>query len=180
MTDPWQVDEWTVDAGFAKIEQQWGLVSALLGTPELYGERDPAVSGWSCGEHAGHIAMVSLWIATEIGANLTQPDRDADGAWADPTAGILEAGVFPRGVAQAPERVDTKGRPRDEFLPVLPLAIEAWASLRGKAAELTACEARFPHFILGYLTSAEWVRFCAIHTAHHMRVVRDIRGGKGA
>ena len=171
----WEMEPWSLEADLAKIGQQWGYLRGILEDAAHYELRDPDISGWSCGEHAGHIAMVTLRIAAGIEQNLLEPQRDADGKWAEPTAAVLEAGDFPRGAAKSPAHVDPAGRPRSDFLPLLPEAERAWAAVSQKSLELPECPARFPHFILGYLTSPEWVRFCALHTAHHLAVVRDIR-----
>ena len=57
MTTPvWQVGKWDLDADLAKIDQQWDAVRVVLEDPGLYSVRDAGISGWSCGEHAGHIA----------------------------------------------------------------------------------------------------------------------------
>ena len=102
----WTVVEWSLSDDFRKVAQQWNAIRRLLVDAEWFVRRDPAVSGWSCGEQAGHLALVINWIADEI----------------------------------------------------------------------VACPARFAHFALGYMTSSEWVRFCALHSAHHLAVVRDITG----
>lgn len=178
-TPVWQVGAWELSSDFDKIEQQWGYVQDILERPELYAVRDEVVSGWSCGEHAGHIALVTHWIASEIEENLRDPTRDVDGVWAAPTESVLMAGDFPRGLVKSPPEVNAHGREREEFLPVLPAAQAAWRAIALKSDQLTSCDARFPHFALGYLTSTEWVRFCALHTAHHLAVVRDLRAGDG-
>lgn len=176
-TAPWEVGAWDLDADLAKIDQQWDSLREILEDPELYELRDAEISGWSCGEHAGHIAMVTHWIAGGIEENLVDPRRDADGQWSEPTESILIAGDFPRGAAESPPEVNPLGRPREDFLHVLPASVAAWKAVAAKAEHLPSCAARFPHFALGYLTSTEWVRFCALHTAHHLAVVRDLRGG---
>jgi hypothetical protein len=176
-TPAWEVGAWDLGADLDKIAQQWDFVRAVLEDPELFDLRDAEISGWSCGEHAGHIAMVTHWIAAGIEENLRNPTRDQTGEWGEPTAWILEEGGFPRGVAESPPEVNTLGRPREDFTPILPTAVEAWRSIADKSASLPSCPARFPHFALGYMTSTEWVRFCALHTAHHLAVVRDLRGG---
>ena len=174
-TPVWEMEGWSLERDLGKIGQQWDYLRELLENPALYDLRDSEVSGWSCGEHAGHIAMVTYWIAAGIEQNLVEPQRDADGEWAETTAAILEQGDFPRGAAKSPPEVDPAGRPREDFLPVLPEAEKAWGGVGAKSAELPQCPARFLHFVLGYLTSAEWIRFCALHTAHHLAVVRDVR-----
>ena len=175
-TPVWQVGAWELSSDLDKIEQQWDYVRQILEDPDLFAVRDDDVSGWSCGEHAGHIAKVTQWIASGIEQNLRDPTRDSNGAWTEHTEAILVAGDFPRGVAKSPPTLDAFGRDREEFLPILPAAQAAWRAITSKREDLPGCEARFPHFALGYLTSAEWVRFCALHTAHHLAVVRDLRG----
>ena len=174
-TSAWQMEAWSLDDDFTKIEQQWAYVREVLEDSVIYDFRDSGISGWSCGEHVSHVALVTHWIAIGIEENLADPTRHSDGEWAEPTAWILNEGYFPRGAAQSPPQVDTAGRPREDFLPVFPEAVKSWVTVRSKSADLPGCLARFPHFALGYLTSTEWVRFCALHTAHHLAVVRDIR-----
>ena len=176
-TPVWEVDDWDLARDLSKIDQQWAFVREVLEDQDLFDLRDPEVSGWSCGEHAGHIAMVTAWIAAGIEENLRDHQRDSEETWGEHTEWILNEGDFPRGAATSPPQVDPAGRPREDFLPVLPAAEEAWISIRRKVDSLPACPARFPHFALGYMTSTEWVRFCALHTAHHLAVVRDIRAG---
>lgn len=59
----------------------------------------------------------------------------------------------------------------------LPITYASWRSVRPASDILSLCPARFAHFALGFMTSREWVRFCALHTAYHLAVVRDIRAG---
>ena len=174
-TPVWQVDVWDLARDLSKIDQQWAYVQELLDDQDLFDLRDPEVSGWSCGEHAGHVAMVSNWIATEIEENLRDSQRDSEQEWGEHTEWILNGGDFPRGSAKSPPQFDPAGRPRAYFLTVFPAAVQSWISIGKKADILPACPARFPHFALGYMTSSEWVRFCALHTAHHLAVVRDVR-----
>lgn len=173
----WQLDPWGLTADFAKIQQQWSAVHEVLDDPKLFEFRNDGISGWSCGEQVGHLTLVTQWVATGIGENLARPDRDADGEWTDQAGPILEGGGFPRGVVQAPPQVNTMGKAREPFLPIVADAERRWAAIAGMADTLPDCPARFHHFALGYLTSTEWVRFCSLHTAHHLALVRDIRAG---
>ena len=174
-TPVWQAGEWDLTASLDKIEQQWVAVRELIDDERLFAMRDESVSGWSCGEHAGHIALATKGTARFIEDNLKEPERNRDGEWTEYAAPVLQAGDFPRGGAKAPPQVDPVGRERDDFLRILRDAIRAWEVLRRQEQQLATCPARALHFGLGYLTSSEWVRFCAIHTAHHLAVVRDIR-----
>jgi catechol 2,3-dioxygenase len=173
---PWWVDPWDLASDLAKIEQQWAPLREIVNDATLYGFRNPSVSGWTLGEHAGHSVLVAHSMARAVENNLAHPDRHVDRGWTEHTAAVLEAGRFPRGRAKTPEAFDPRGRSRDDFVHALAMASAAWARLRGRSDEVAACPARARHVVFGYLTSAEWVRMCAIHTAHHLAIVRDIRG----
>lgn len=173
---PWEVGGWDLRTDLEKVLQQFTPVHEILGDGDLYGLRATDVSAWSCGEQAGHILMVAQAMAEAIEGNLADPERDRDKAWSEHTANVIEAGTFPRGRARAPARYHPTDRTRDDFLALLPRIEAAWEAIAGREAEVAACPARAPHLFFGYLTSAEWVRMCAIHTAHHLAIVRDIRG----
>ena len=176
-TPPWQVDAWDLRADLAKIRQQWTPVAEILRDRGIYDLRAPAVSQWSCGEQAGHILLVAEAMARSIEGNLADPERDEDGGRVDFARRVLEAGGFPRGRAESPARVNPLGRTQDELAALLPAVADAWDAIAAREEELRSCPARARHFVFGYLTSAEWVRMCAIHTAHHLAIVRDIRDG---
>ncbi len=172
-TPPWTVDSWDLAADLAKIEQQWVPVRGILDDPARFELRHPATSGWGLGEHAGHIAITTLGIAKGIEGNLASPERDRDLLRGAPAEALLRNGTFPRGIT-APERIDPQGRSREELAALSVRAADAWSALAARAATIATCPARFPHFMLGHLNSAEWIRFCAIHTAHHLALVREI------
>ena len=172
-TPPWTVDGWDLAADLAKIEQQWGPVREILESPSRFDLRHPPTSGWGLGEHAGHIAITTFGIARGIEVNLASPERDRDLQRGEPAEALLRNGTLTRGVT-APERIDPKGRSREDLVGIARRAIDAWSALAERPEVIASCPARFPHFMLGHLTSADWVRFCAIHTAHHLTLVREI------
>ena len=180
VTPPWKVDAWDLAADLAKIEQQWETLGAILGEDESFDLRHPATSGWGCGEHAGHSVIAAFGIAKGIERALAEPERDKNEKGTESGDEVLRSGVFPRGRVQAPERLDPTTRTRAELAAMATRAAGAWRALSRRADELAACPARFRHFLFGHLTSAEWVRFCAIHTAHHLRLVREIESAAGA
>jgi hypothetical protein len=178
-TPPWKVDAWDLTTDLRKIEQQWASVREILGDPTRAEVRHDATSGWGCGEHAGHAVIAAFGIARGIERALADPERDRHETAAKQAAAILRGGLFPRGVAKAPERLDPTRRTREEMLAVVEPATAAWSSLGPRANEIARSPARFPHFVLGHLTGGEWVRFCAIHTAHHLTLVREIEAAAG-
>jgi len=171
---PWQIGEWDLQEDFAKIDEQWALLEAALADPDLFDRADSELSGWSCGQHAAHAVMVAQTIADRIEGNLAEPTRKAEETTPELAHRVLSAGRFPRGSATSPSEVHPESRPREEFQPLLPAAIESWGRVRARADELPSCAARYLHFRLGYLTCTEWVRMCAIHTAHHLSLIHDI------
>jgi hypothetical protein len=173
---PWQVDAWDLPADLEKIRQQWTPLREILDDGALYALRVPGVSEWSCGEQVGHIVLVAQAMAHAIEGNLAEPERDREGEWAEFTERVLESGGFPRGRAQAPTRLDPTPHGHDDFAALLPRVLDSWESIATREEALRRCLSRARHFAFGYLTSAEWVRMCAIHTAHHLAIVRDIRG----
>lgn len=148
----------------------------ILHDTALYELRAPSVSSWSCGEQAGHVLLVADAMAGQIEGNLADPNRGCDGAWGGFTLRILEQGDFPRGRAKAPTRLDPRGRAREDFVKLAPAVALRWDAIAARREDVRACPARAEHFAFGWLTSAEWVRSCAIHTAHHLAIVRDIGG----
>jgi hypothetical protein len=174
-TPPWEVDAWDLRADLEKIGQQWTPLGEILGDRALYDLRAPAVSEWSCGEQAGHVLLVAQAMARAVEGNLADPVRDENGAQEHFTLRVLEAGGFTRGRARSPTRLTPSGRTQDDFATLLPSVAGAWEAVAAREEELRRCPARARHFVFGYLTSSEWVRMCAIHTAHHLAIVRDIR-----
>ena len=173
-TPPWKVDAWDLAADLRKIEQQWPALLDILIDPRRADMRHEGTSAWSCGQQAGHATLAASGIARGIERALAEPDRDRDEKAHATAASLLSSGVFPRGVAKAPERIDPIGKSWAEMLAIVEPGATAWAGLSQRADVLASCPARFPHFLLGHLTSAQWVRFCAIHTAHHLGLAREI------
>ena len=177
---PWRLGAWALADDLAKIEQQWAPIRRVLESDTLFALGDASVSGWSCGQHAGHMVLVAQTIAERIEGNLADPERNKDQTPPEVAYRVLTAGGFPRGSAESPADVHPERHARGHFLPLLAPAMASWASLRSRADELPGCLARYPHFRLGPLSSTEWVRMCATHTAHHLSVVRDIAGEEAA
>jgi len=175
LTAPWHVGPWDLRCDLDKVREQWTPVREVLRDPALYELRVPAVSAWGCGEQAGHLLLAAQSMAAAIEGNLREPERDRDGGRAAFAARVLQVGTFTRGGGQAPQRLHPGGRGRDDDLELLPAVIDAWEAIDAREGEVRACPARARHFAFGFLTSAEWVRMCAIHNAHHLAIVRDIR-----
>jgi hypothetical protein len=173
---PWHLGPWDLELDLAKVDEQWGPIRRILEDRSLFDRADPTVSAWSCGQHAGHVVLIATSIARQIEESLRHPDQDSEEQTSAIAHHILSTGTIRRGVAKSPPEALPQTRTRDDFLALLPSTIETWNRIRARPAEVSACHARLPHFALGHLSSGEWVRFCAVHTAHHLRVVVDIAG----
>jgi cyclophilin family peptidyl-prolyl cis-trans isomerase len=93
------------------------------------------------------------------------------------TLAVLEAGGFARGRARSPSRLTRRAARMTTSRPCFRRSPERGRRSPRARRSSARCPARARHFVFGYLTSSEWVRMCAIHTAHHLAIVRDIRDG---
>ena len=143
----------------------------------------PSVSGWSAEEHVAHVALaneLSLRNVMNLVARegvLIQPD----GRPIPEGLQVLRAGVIPRGVARSPRMV-TPPRAIDRAL------LSDWirdnrrdlARVAELAPELASAPGRIPHQLLGPLDALQWLRFAAVHTAHHVGIAREVLAALGA
>jgi hypothetical protein len=139
------------------------------------------VSGWGVGQHVEHCAMALDRIVGAISFLLVNPEH---GLGLGPTLAratpMLESGSIPRGMGKAPEFLIPQPEPdRAQTRAQVEAARELWDTLSGKRDEMRECKATFAHFALGNFTSPQWVRFMAVHTAHHFKIVRDILDAAG-
>lgn len=141
---------------------------------EALGVRREA-AGWSVLQHLFH-----LLLAAEL--SLTNARNLASGRGAlrlprtelDPRAReVLVQGRLPRGT-KAPRFVSPPARP--DLALARTLQAEALAAARAPelAGELSG-PLGIPHQVLGVLSAAEWLRFARLHSAHHLRIVAELR-----
>ena len=150
------------------------LLRLCDGEPSLLGGVAPAVSGWSALAHVAHVSLANELVlknlaAQQKGAGLLV-QREAT---PNPEAlRIVASGVLPSG-AQSPRMV----RPPSDL---------DHATARSWAAGVAELVPRFaagvdpsklarlwiPHQILGPLDFAQWARFGAMHTRHHLAIAR--------
>jgi hypothetical protein len=115
-------------------------------------------------------------MADHIEGNLAEPDRNHGESLQVVASRVLTKGGFSRGVAESPPEARPEHAPAERQAELLSATVAAWEGLRARSQEIEECPARARHFALGYLTSAEWVRMCAVHNAHHLRIVLDMVG----
>jgi hypothetical protein len=143
--------------------------------PEHLGAVSDSVSHWSPRMHLDHAALATASVCGAIRKILAGDARCvAPGPASDPLRAILESGAIPRGVADAPAAM----KPPEDVSHVVACAHLAEcrrhvAELATRVPEIEAATLRFPHFALGPMTAAEWVRFARIHFEHHVAIARD-------
>ena len=135
----------------------------------------PARSAWSIEQHLAHVALANELVLRNIASLVAGKGalivRDAA---PDPRAlEVLVRGYIPRGVARSPRMV----RPPERVDPALLLQwlADGRAALEAlDPATVVATELRIPHQLLGPLDAPQWARFGAVHTRHHLEIVREI------
>ena len=167
-----------IDAECAALRELYGEIDALLARPadEVRVVRAD-VSGWNAEQHLAHVSLANELVVRNLRSLLkgAGPFVVEVGELPQAALDVLASGKFPRGAAQAPRIV----RPPDE---VVREYLVEWladnrrdfSALAAQARELEATTKKVPHQILGPLTAAQWMRFAAAHTRHHLEIVREI------
>ena len=136
--------------------------------------RNPAVSAWGVPEHFHHVALVAGSIAMAVAAIL-RGRGGAPGESSELAATLLGAGEIPRGFGQAPEGMRPAESPDAAAIrEAVAKARSRWEKVVDRTEEIAVASARLPHYALGPLTAAEWVRFAAVHGDHHLAIVKDV------
>jgi hypothetical protein len=148
----------------ARISDGLNELELLIASADV---RAPAVSGWSVGQQIEHTLLTIRGVVAELvkGKSRTQPPK--------PTLmgrAILAVGRIPRGRGESPIAVLPRSTPGQRELSVL--LKRCRESVRHLAA--VHDENTFLHPIFGRLDKKGSIRFLSIHTAHHLRIIRDI------
>ena len=170
-----QMEPMGLEADLKKVEEQWAAIEAHLTGADHIKIRNFKVSWWSVGQQTMHIAKVINLMGQQIEVLLADPTIGAEEKALPLRGVVLAAGALPRGVAKAPEAVQVRTQPTlAEVRAEIKEARRNWAKVAKRKDEIAKSPSKFPHFALGPMTSADWVRFIAIHTAHHLKIVEDI------
>ena len=151
----------------------------FLDSPEdvLY-RADEAVSRWSPAQHLHHIFVANGMMLKGVqvihrgGGPVTEGGEPNRAGWI-----VLARERFPRGKAQAPDRVRPADRPdRDTLTASLARSRAKLADLEPLLPSLPEHPGRLPHPYLGELNAAEWLRIVRVHSQHHLGIIREITG----
>jgi len=160
----------------ARIEQQCRQVEALIAEGDArLARRAPAISGWSIGEQVDHVLKV---LDRSLGLLLTSDEALPKGI---NLAGRLLLAVrrLPRGVGKSPAALRGAERPAGELRAQLDRIAPLLDRVRDDAERFARPAPVYPHPYFGGLTAAQAIRFLAVHTDHHLRIVADIRRATG-
>lgn len=165
-------------ADFALLRELFDEIDQWLARPrEELLRVAPAVSGWNAEQHIAHVSLANELITRNL-KSLIRGSGPLVLASGEPVPGALEilvSGTVPRGQAQAPRMVRPPETVERAYLVEwLAENRRGFAEAEAQLAELEAATSRIPHQVLGPLSAAQWVRFAAIHTRHHLAIARDV------
>lgn len=159
-----------------RIESQLRQVEALIAEgDEKLGRRAPKVSGWSVGEQLDHVLKV---LDRSLGLLLTSDTALPKGV--NLTGRLLLAvRRLPRGVGKSPTALRGAERPAGELREQAARIAPLLAKVREQPDRFARPTPIYPHPYFGGLDAARALRFLAVHTDHHLRIVADIRRATG-
>jgi hypothetical protein len=157
---------------FEQLDRHCRRVQALIDEGEAaLAVRVPEVSGWSVGQQVDHVLRI-------LDRGLGRVERGGK----TPSKGInlvgricLSTGWIPRGVGKAPEGMDGQEVPAAEMAERLAALRARLAAIRDRPEGPRPGERVLPHPYFGGLDLPQTVRFWAVHTAHHLKIIDDIR-----
>lgn len=160
------------DSAVAQLAGQLDEIARMVRfEPALLALRVERVSHWSIGQQVDHILKVldagQRMFATSSpelprGMNLTGHL-------------LLTLGWIPRGVGKSPKGVLPATEIPDDLAERAARLRRAFCETPLSAALLADPKPVFPHPYFGGLTALQGLRFLGIHTAHHLKIVADIR-----
>lgn len=174
-------DPWDLDKNLAIIERQWDGLLALCDDEAVFRAQAPDVSAWGVDKQVHHVGIVMSGMARAMEGMLANPEQGVGLGPTHPMAvPMLESGTIPRGMGKAPGPLLVETAPAvSDTRGLLTNAKAKWDAIGGKRDPIRASRATYQHFALGHFTPLQWTRFMAVHTAHHLKIVRDILEATG-
>ena len=165
---------------FEKLRRLYVSIDELLELDQDALRRtDESVSQWSAEQHLAHLALANELSFQNVKSllagrgHLIQPEGEPVAAARE----VLSAGVIPGG-AEAPRMVrPPREVQRDYLIEWLDGNRADVAELEGLTQAIARAPGRIPHQLMGPLSASLWVRFAAMHTEHHLKIVRAVLGG---
>lgn len=170
--------EFSIEEQFTSLDRSYAEIDALLALPGDVARRAvEGVSGWSVEQHIAHLSLANELVARNLRSLLkgAGPFVVDSGEPPAEALAVLAAGKFPRGRAQAPRIVRPPEAVNREYLSEWLAGNRSdFSELRRRDLEFAACAKKVPHQVLGPLSAAQWLRFAATHTLHHLEIAREI------
>ncbi len=146
---------------------------------ERLSRRSDRVSAWSVAQHLDHLAQANAQCAAAISRLLdSRPDDTGPGLKLAGRA-VLLTGWIPRGRGVAPPTTVPSAVPPSEIRSRLGDAQTAVNAIGQRLNEIDGARARLSHPALGGFTALQWLRFIAIHTRHHLKIIEEIERSAG-
>jgi hypothetical protein len=153
----------------SRLQEQVAELRRLLALPDAQLFATCDMSQWTPSEHVDH----SVKVMSSIVARLLDPAAERGRPFSLLGRLILLLGWIPRGRGKSPTRLRGARATREE----LSIALDTLASqlARLEASHLALSRGPIvPHPLFGGLTPPQAVRFAAIHTKHHLKIVADL------
>ncbi len=155
-----------------QLSQQ--LLTVADRNDECLSRRRESVSAWSVAEHLEHLAQVNTLCAAAISRLLDSPPGDPGAGLKPAGRAVLLTGWIPRGRGVAPPTTVPSAAPLSEIRSRLRDAHVAVNAIGERLNEVDGARARLSHPLLGGFTAFQWLRFIAIHTRHHLKIIEEI------
>lgn len=155
-----------------QLSQQ--LLALAEDADERLGQRRDHVSAWSIAQHLDHLAQANTLCAAAISQLLQSPGGAAGPGPTIAGRAVLLTGWIPRGRGVAPPPTVPSAAPTSEIRSRLRDAHLAVSAIGQRLGELDGARARLSHPALGGFSAFQWLRFIAIHTRHHLKIISDI------
>lgn len=165
----------TAAAATARLAGQLDEITRMVRfEPARLALRAERVSRWSIGQQIDHILKV-----LEAGQRLLGGPGERTPALPrgmNLTGHLLlSLGWIPRGVGKSPKSVVAADDTPDDLAERTARLRKAYCDTPLPEALLTDRTPIFPHPYFGGLTALQGLRFLAVHTHHHLKIVADIR-----
>ncbi len=159
--------------------QALDLSQQLLSLSEQAEERltlqSARVSAWSVAQHLDHLAQANRLCADAIARILDSPPSGPEPGLTLAGHAVLLTGRIPRGRGSAPSATVPSTASTSETRNRLREAHQAVTAIGERLGDLDGAQGRLGHPALGGFTAFQWLRFIAIHTRHHLKIIKDIQ-----
>ncbi len=157
------------------VELSQQLLSLSEEDEERLDLRSAGVSAWSVAQHLDHLAQANRLCADAIARILESPPSGPEPGLTLAGRAVLLTGWIPRGRGVAPAATTPSAASPSETRSRLNDAHAAVTAIGERLGDVDGARGRLGHPALGGFTALQWLRFIAIHTRHHLMIIKDIQ-----